>query len=146
MKSLIKIRGHHISCIPRFYHGGYDKKFSENMKRIVRYLRKNPNAKIKLLAAKSDSFCEKCPHLRRGKCVQSPEIGKWVVSQDRKVLKYLKLKENSIHSARDVYNLSMEKINSKTISKVCKGCIFLDNCIKVGINNSFRKDLNKGFA
>jgi len=143
MKNLIKIRGHHISCIPRFYHGGYDGKFAENMQRIVMRLRKNPDMKIKLLAAKPDSFCEKCLHLRRGKCAQSPEIGKWVVSQDRKVLKYLKLKENSVHKAKDVYNLSMEKINPKTIRKVCKGCIFLDNCVKVGINNSFRKDLNR---
>jgi len=143
MKRPIKIRGRHLSCIPRFYHGGYDKKFADNMKKIVMQIRKNPNTKIKLLAGKPDSFCEKCPHLYNGKCIQSPAIGKWVIAQDKKMIKFLKLKENSIHRAKDVYNLSIEKNNPKTIKNVCKGCIYLENCAKVGINNSFRRDLNK---
>ena len=42
MKQPIKIRGHHISCIPRFYHGGYDKTFAKNMKEICMQIRKNP--------------------------------------------------------------------------------------------------------
>ena len=141
MKIPIKIRGHHISCPPRFYHGGYDKTFAENMKKIVMYIRKNPDVKIKLLSGKPDSLCEKCPNLYKQECVQSPEIGRWVVMQDKKVLKYMKFKPNTIHTAREIYTMSMEKINPKTIRKVCKGCIFLDNCVKIGINQSFRKDL-----
>ena len=141
MKKIIKIRGHHLSCIPRFYHGGYDKKFAENMKKTVMRIRMHPEMKIKLLIGEPDSFCKDCPHMRLGKCVQSPAIGKWVVAQDRKMLKFLNLKENSIYSAKEVYSLSMEKNNQKTINRVCKGCIFLDNCIKVGINNSFKKDI-----
>lgn len=140
---MIKIRGHHLSCIPRFYHGGYDKGFADNMKKIVMRIRKIPDTKVKLIIGKPDAFCEECPHLYCGKCVQSVAIGKWVVAQDKKMLKFLNLKENSIHSAKEVYNLSMEKNNSKTIKEVCKGCIFLNNCIKVGINKSFQKDLNK---
>lgn len=141
--NIIKIRGHHLSCIPRFYHGGYDKTFAENMKKIVMQMRKNPNIKIKLIAGKPDSFCEKCPYLYKGKCIQSTEIGKWVISQDNKVIKYLNLKENSIYTAKEVYNLSMEKINQNNIGEVCDGCIYLENCMKVGINKSFQKNLNK---
>lgn len=143
MKELIKIRGHHLSCVPRFYHGGYDKKFADNMKKVVMQIRKNPNTKVKLLIGKPDSLCDECFHLSKGKCVQSPYVGKWVIAQDKKMLKLLKLKENSIHTAKEIYNLSMDKNNSKTIKEVCKGCIFLDNCMKVGINKSFQRDLNK---
>ena len=143
MENTIEIRVHHLLCIPRFYRGGYDKQFAENMKRISATIRKNPKVRIKTLVGKLDSICMKCPHRYENRCIQSEEIGRWVVSQDKKVAKYLKIKPNSIHTARDIFNLSMDKINDKTIKSVCRDCIFLDNCIKVGINNSFRKDLNK---
>ena len=44
--NMIKIRGHHLLCIPRFYSGGYNKEFAENMKYICMQIRKNPDVKI----------------------------------------------------------------------------------------------------
>jgi hypothetical protein len=137
----MKLRAHHLSCIPRFYHGGYNRKFAENMKKLCMRIRKNSNTKIKVVLAKPDDICFKCPYLYKGRCVQSPEIGKWVVKQDKKILKYLKLKENSIYSAKEIFNLSIKRINSKTIKSVCKNCLFLKNCIKVGLNKSFMEKL-----
>ncbi len=139
----IEIRAHHLACIPRFYHGGYDKQFADNMKNICTTIRKNPNAKIKILVGELDALCMECPHRYKDGCIQSQEIGRWVVAQDRIVAEHLNIEPNSILRAKDIFNLSMERINNETIESVCKGCIFLDNCIKVGINNSFRKDLNK---
>jgi len=139
----IKLRAHHLLCIPRFYHGGYDEEFADNMKHICQTIRQNPKTKIKVVIGAPDDLCNKCPYLHKNNCVQSPAIGKWVVSQDKKTAKYLNLKNQSIYNAKEVFNLSMDKINNKTIKSVCKNCIFLDNCIKVGINNSFKKDLNK---
>jgi len=143
MRKPLKIRAHHLLCIPRFYRGGYDESFADNMKKICNKIRQDPDTKIKIIVGKPDDLCDKCPYLYKKECVQSKKIGKWVVSQDKKVLKYLKLKENSIHKASEVFKLSIEKVNQKTIRRVCKGCIFLDNCIKVGVNKSFRKDLEK---
>lgn len=143
MKEPIEIRAHHLACIPRFYRGGYDEDFAENMKKVCQYIRKNPNCKIKILVSKLDILCKECPHKYQNKCIQSEKIGKWVEAQDKKVAKYLKIKQNSIHTAISIFNLSMEKINNKTIPSICKDCIFLENCIKVGINNTFRKELNK---
>jgi hypothetical protein len=143
MQELIKIRAHHLACIPRFYRGGYNEEFATNMKKICATIRKNPDIKIKILVGKPDDLCEKCPYLYKKECIQSKEIGKWVVAQDKKVAKYLKLKSNSVRKAREVFNLSIDKVNRGTIKAVCNDCIFLENCIKVGINNSFRKDLNK---
>lgn len=143
MKNNIQIRGHHLACIPRFYHGGYDKDFAENMKNVCSKIRKRPNIKIKILEGRIDDLCMKCPHKYKDQCNQSQEIGKWVIAQDRKIVKYLKLKPNSVRTAKEVFNLSMNKININTIRSVCKDCIFLDNCVKVGVNNTFREDLNK---
>jgi uncharacterized protein len=140
---MIKLRAHHLLCVPRFYRGGYDKKFAENMKKICMQIRKNPEIKIKVIVARPDDLCDQCPYWHTDRCVQSAKIGKWVVEQDKKVLKYLGLKENSIHRAKDIFNLSLEKVNPKTIKSVCKNCIFLENCIQVGVNKSFQKDINK---
>jgi len=139
----MKIRAHHLQCIPRFYHGGYDKRFAENMKRICQRIRKNPNMKIKVLSGRFDDICGKCLYKSKDKCAQSPEIAKWVIFQDKKIMGCLKLKPNKTYTAKDVFNLSMEKINPKTISKVCRDCILLKNCMKIGVNNSFRKDLQR---
>ena len=138
----IKIRAHHLLCIPRFYSGGYNKEFAANMKKICLQIRKNPEMKIKILK-ECDDICKKCPYRYKNQCIQSPKIGKWVVSLDKKMIKYLKLKPNKFCTARDIFNLSIKKINPKTIRKVCKGCIFLKNCIKVRINKSFQKEINK---
>ena len=144
MENTIGIRAHQLACIPRFYHGGYDKQFADNMKNICATIRNNPNVKIKILVGKLDALCMKCSHRYKDKCIQTEKIGKWVVAQDKIVAKHLNIEANSIQRAKDVFNLSMDKINKETIESVCKDCIFLENCIKVGINNSFRKDLNKG--
>ncbi|MBW3012658.1 DUF1284 domain-containing protein [Candidatus Woesearchaeota archaeon] len=143
MEKTIEIRAHHLLCIPRFYRGGYDKKFAENMKEVCMLIRKNPNTKIRILVGKLDILCKECPHKEGHECMQTEEIGKWVKMHDKRVAKLLGIKFDSVHNARDVFNLSMEKVNNEAIKDVCIGCIFLENCIKVGINNSFRKDLNR---
>ena len=143
METPIEIRAHHLACIPRFYHGGYDKRFADNMKRVCTTIRKNPEVKIKVIIGKLDALCMECPHRYRDGCIQSSKIGKWVLKQDRKTAKHLGIESNSVRKARDVFNLSMEKINNETIGSVCRNCIFLENCIKVGINNSFRMDLSR---
>ncbi len=143
MNEPIEIRAHHLLCIPRFYRGGYDEKFAQNMKEICLYIRKHPSAKIKVLVGELDDLCKKCPHKFEDTCVQSKKIGKWVISQDKKVANFLNIKPNSIHKAKDIFNLSLEKVNENTIKSICRECIFLSNCMKVGVNNSFKKDLNK---
>lgn len=142
MVKMIKIRAHHLLCIPRFYGGGYNKVFGENLKRICFKIRKNPNIKIKVIK-ECDDICAKCPYKKDNICKKTPKLNKWIIIKDKKVLKKLKIKENSIHKAKDIFNLSMEKVNNKNIKNICKGCAFLKNCIKVGINKSFKKDLNK---
>ena len=139
---MLKIRAHHLLCIPRYYSGGYDKRFAKNMKKICLFIRRNPSTNIKI-TTKCDVLCAKCLHRKGNICIQTPKMQKWVLSHDKKILNYLKLKENSICLAKDVFNISIQEVNDKTIKFVCKSCIFLDNCVKVGINNSFRKELNK---
>ncbi len=137
-----EIRAHHLLCIPRFYGGGYDKEFGENLKKICFEIRKNPDMKIKV-TNKCDDICAQCPYKKDGICKKTPKFNYWILKHDSRTLKKLKLKEDSIHKAKDVFNLSMDKVNNSNIMEVCKGCVFLKNCIKVGINNSFKKEINR---
>lgn len=137
------IRAHHLLCIPRFYHGGYDKRFAENIKKVCLQIRKNPNISIKVIDSKLDVLCKKCPHASHGRCNQSKRIRKWVVVQDKRIVKHLKLKPNSTYRARDIFGLSIKKANNKRIKQICRNCIYLKNCLKVGINRSFKKDLEE---
>lgn len=143
MERLIEIRAHHLLCIPRFYRWGYDGEFAQNMKQICLHIRKNPKVKIKVIVGELDDLCKKCPHKFEDGCIQSKKVGKWVISQDNKIANFLNIEVNSIHEAKDIFNLSLKKVNEGTIESVCDGCIFLSNCVNVGINNAFKKDLNK---
>lgn len=140
---MLKIRAHHLLCIPRYYHGGYNKKFAKQHKKVCLLIRKNPDLKIKILK-EVDDLCLKCPH-RKGKscCKSSLENNKDVIDTDKRVFKKLKLKNNSIHIAKDVFNLSMDKITVKTLKKICSPCNMLESCLKSNINNKFKKELNK---
>ncbi len=140
---MIDVRAHHLLCIPRFYRGGYDEEFSVNMKEVCMNIRKDPNTEIKVIVAQPDVLCMKCPHRDGQTCAQSKKIGLWVVEQDKKVLKYLGLVEGSVHKAKDVFNLSVGRVNEATIQEVCANCRFLKNCMRVGVNKSFITDLRR---
>lgn len=113
------------------------------MKETCQYIRKNPSVKIKILVAELDVLCGSCPYNHEQVCVQSEQIGRWVKEHDKRVAEYLEIKTNSVYKASEVFNLSMEKVTSQNIESICLDCIFLENCMKVGINNSFMKDINK---
>jgi hypothetical protein len=138
---MLKIRAHHLLCIPRHCTSGYNRVYTNNLNRVCSEIRKNPGMDIMLLK-ECDVVCSKCPHKKGGICEKRPKINYWILVQDGKVLKELRLKKDSIHKARDIFNLSMDVIGSEKIAKICRGCEFLEECIHLGINSSFRKDLN----
>ncbi len=139
---MLEIRAHHILCIPRFYGISYNKDFAKHWKNVCHDIKNNPEMKIKVVR-KCDDMCSKCPHKKGDICKKEPEINSSILSMDETVLKKLGLKENSVHEARDVFNLSMESIQNADIRNTCKGCDFLEGCIKWGVNNSFEKDMNR---
>lgn len=139
---IIKIRPHHLLCILRYYRGGYNKKYTNNLKKICKILRKNPNLKIKI-TKKCDDICIKCPHQINNICKKRKNINHYILIMDNKVLKLLKIKNNSVYKARDILNLSIDKIKNKELKNICRGCEFLKFCIKYNLNKSFVKDINK---
>ena len=105
-------------------------------------IRKKPNLKIKV-TSECDAVCEKCPYKKDGICKKTPKLNEWILRQDYKIFSKLKVKKGSVYEAMDIFNRSIENFTSENLREICKWCVFLRNCLKVGINKSFKKDLNK---
>ena len=73
----MKLRPHHLLCTQGFEGKGYDPAFTENMTRLVRQLRADPDARIELVSG-TDDLCEKCPN----------RLGEGVCASDAKVLRF----------------------------------------------------------
>lgn len=135
---MIKLRAHHLLCIPRFKGGSYDKKSKERFFEIQEKIKKNPNLVFKIIR-NVDYGCMACPHMKNKKCMKTPESNKAIKRLDLKVLKELKIKENSIHKARKIFKLSISKIKNRELNKICRNCEYLKYCLKHGFNKSFIK-------
>jgi hypothetical protein len=136
---MIKLRAHHLICIPRFKYGGsYNKNIDNRFYQIQDKVKKNPNTTLKIIA-KPDYICLSCPHFKNKKCMKRVGIHNRLIKFDKQILKKLRIKTNSTIKAKDAFLLSIEKIKNKQIKKMCKGCEFQDYCLKHGINKSFIK-------
>ncbi|MFH1364070.1 MAG: DUF1284 domain-containing protein [Candidatus Aenigmatarchaeota archaeon] len=138
----MELRPHHLVCLPRYYRGGYDKRSSENNRRICNHIRTKPTSKFKLIMG-CDDVCSKCPHMKDGLCRKTSEINKWIKKQDSDIISLLKMRPDTSYTFRNAFNISIEKITNKELKTVCKGCEFLNSCLKWGVNNSFRKDIDR---
>ena len=131
---MIKIRAHHLLCIPRFKGGSYNKEMGDKIFEIQKEIKKNPRIKI---VHECDDICEACPHLKDDKCFRNEGINKHVQNQDALVLKKLSINKDKIVRAKDIISLSISKIGEKELKQICRGCEFLNPCLKYGSNKSF---------
>ena len=98
----IKIRYHHLMCIPRYIGKGYSDEFCENLKKIKDNLKNNNY----ILVDSCDDVCTCCPNNIDGKC-----------KDENKVSKYDKLVKERLAQG--------EKLNPK---EICKDCCWLYIC------------------
>lgn len=86
-ETLIKLRGHHLICLHFFSGEGYDSKFIENFKNVMR-IAKSKEIEVCRIA---DDICQKCPYLKDEKCQFSEYADKEVNEMDDKAMHLLKL-------------------------------------------------------
>ena len=135
---MIRLRAHHLLCLSSKYAtkgNWYDEKLTKHALNLRKIIIKNSKIKIKILK-RCDDICKKCPH-RKGKiCRKREKINYWILIQDNKVLKKLKIKENSVYESKDIFSLAIKEITNKDLKEICRGCEFLPNCLKYGFNES----------
>jgi hypothetical protein len=143
----IKIRAHHLICLTRKYAtkgGWYDKKLYNYVQGLIRNIRENPNQKIEI-KARCDDICKRCLNIKASKCNKASKynIVHWIKVMDNKTIRLLKIKSDKKYKAKDLFNMAGEEIKNKDIKNICKGCEFMPYCIKLSINKSFIRDINK---
>ncbi|MBE6719688.1 MAG: DUF1284 domain-containing protein [Ruminococcaceae bacterium] len=82
---MIKLRYHHMMCLPRFIGKGYSKDFCNNLAEIRERIKTEPYT----LVETADDVCAKCPNLIDGMCIDNEKVTRY----DRAVKKALQLGE-----------------------------------------------------
>lgn len=138
----MRIRAHHLLCFSRAYckKGWYNRRLTDFVSKILYKINKTPDLKVEIVK-KCDDICKKCPHRKNKICKKEDKINYWIVVMDNKVLRKLKIKPNSIYNIKELVKLTAEKISNKELRKICRGCDFLNYCLKYGLNKSFIQKL-----
>ncbi len=137
---MLELRAHHLLCLSRFNEDvWYNKEYEENFKKIFSKILEEPNQIVNIKDS-CDDVCQKCPHINMNdKICNKPskyKISHWIRVQDNKTMRLIRIKPNSVHKARDIFKLVIDKVGDEQLRKICKGCEYLDNCIRDSFNKS----------
>ena len=121
----MRLRAHHLLCIPGFRGLGYDEKFVKGMRRVVQEIKENPDLEIELVKG-CDAICSVCPFNMKGLC-ENEVVGseERVRERDRQVAVRLDIKAGDVLIIKEVLNLLKEKIKPGDLPVICKGCPWL---------------------
>lgn len=71
---MLKLRPHHLNCIPRFNGRGYSDAFSRNMAEIKKRFESGEQYEIVFSA---DDICIACPNLKNGICISQEKVERY---------------------------------------------------------------------
>lgn len=98
---MLRLRAHHLNCIPRFNGKGYSEEFCKNMKSIKnRFL----NGEAYEIVKGTDDVCAFCPNLIDGACRDYEKVSR--------------------------YDRLTDEFGINDISKICSDCEWYNLCKK----------------
>lgn len=68
---MLRLRAHHLNCLPRFGGSGYSKEFCRNMKSIKERFMGGEDYEI---VSEADDICAFCPNLINGVCRDQEKV------------------------------------------------------------------------
>ncbi|MGB9980014.1 DUF1284 domain-containing protein [Methanobacterium sp.] len=153
----MKIRAHHLLCMQGFQGYGYSEDFSKNMTEIIEILKNFPKKKIEIIAD-TDAICACCPYNINGKCQESKEslehkvfgapkskilmANEKILSMDMKVLKKLEITPGSIFEAREIFNITNQRLKTYLeVEEICGDCKWSEKCLFLLNKRTVNSDL-----
>lgn len=123
--NILKIRAHHLLCVQGFQGYGYSDKFVEHMGKIAKYIKENPNAKIRIIDH-CDNICEACKNNINDVCNNRESVD----NMDKRLLDKLKLNSEQVVTVSEVFNLVTSKFQGlKDAHEICEECSWSEKCL-----------------
>lgn len=130
--SKIKVRAHHGLCVRFFEQKGYSGTFTENMKRVIERLERNPLIEI---SEEPDLICARCPKMRESRCRNQAKVNAY----DRSVLKLCGLQPGATMFWREYQERITENIMaSGQFDALCGDCAWAAICHRARKNAGCR--------
>lgn len=96
---MLRLRYHHLNCIPCFEGKGYSPEFCKNMAAVKKRLESGEKFELVMSA---DDICFCCPNLQNGVCVNEAKVGK--------------------------YDLKTKMLGTGNLENICSDCMWFDIC------------------
>ena len=120
----IRLRAHHLLCIQKFVGEGYDGVFTQNLAKIVTYLRAHPETEITVIEG-CDEVCKSCPNNVGETCTD----GEKITELDGGVLDTCKLICGERDTWKNLSNRARELIfKTDKFEKICGACQWYNLC------------------
>jgi len=122
---MLRIRAHHFLCMQGFQGSGYNREFTDNMRRVIEEIKLAPGLKAEIIS-RCDEICSCCPHNSGGICRKSPGAK----DMDLNVMRHLDIEEGSKMKVKSIFNLVNAKLKSRSeVQSVCGLCEWKERCL-----------------
>ena len=117
----MKLRVHHLLCVPLYTGHGYSREFTDNMDHKAEQLR---NGCKVLLQTQPDEICASCPNLLKisdgsGKCSLDANE---VQTKDEKLLEALQIQMGHVYESAALWTHICAHMTREIFEESCSGC------------------------
>jgi len=118
----MKLRAHHLLCLPNFIGEGYSDAFTANMAAQKRRLAKEGTF---MLSAGADELCAACPHRCGADCASQDKVSRY----DAAVRRLLGLRPGEEYDAAALFErVRTEIFETHRLSEICGDCEWYPLC------------------
>ena len=120
----LRLRPHHLLCIPHFTGHGYDAAFTANMAAVTARLSAHPETPVRLTTG-CDDLCAACPHNTDGVCHSQEKV----TALDAAVLAACALPaEHAAEWAALAETVRANILQTEAFQQICSCCEWFDLC------------------
>jgi hypothetical protein len=124
LKSVIRLRGHHLICLHFFKGEGYNSQFLANLKNLLGRVKAGEEVEI---CSGADDVCKRCPYLRDGRCHYDSGAEDEIREMDRRALRLLRFYVHDKVKWQDIRE-KIPEILHEWSKDYCKDCEWRKVC------------------
>lgn len=127
----LRIRGHHLLCLPGYRGFGYNEEHVARMWQVKERLWAHPETVVEVQDT-PDVMCHTCPHLQDSGCAIQSGGEVWVSRRDRRALSLLGLKAGQRLTWGEVLGRIRERVDEAKLARACGKCRWFPqgHCLK----------------